>query len=185
MIKLLFFDLPSWHLAASMVYANDYSFRDALLRLVDFGMVIAFFWLAFASLFARTEARQVGVGLGSIGIAFAFIYTTLELNTFLHQYVEGLRAGGISILWSLFALGLIASGIWKSARALRLVGLSLFGVVAVKVFFVDLARLDQFYRIIAFVLLGVLVLAGSFIYLRHRQVFAIEPPTIEEKGASS
>jgi uncharacterized membrane protein len=102
-----------------------------------------------------------------------FIYTTFELNTALGAYVPGLRAGGISILWSVFALGLILGGIWKNVFNLRLAGLGLFVVVAVKVFFSDLAHLDPFYRIIAFILLGVLVLSGSFVYLKHRQTFAL------------
>ncbi len=38
-------------------------------------------------------------------------------------------------------------------------------------FFVDLASLDQFYRIIAFILLGILVLCGAFLYLKYRQTF--------------
>jgi uncharacterized membrane protein len=97
--------------------------------------------------------------------------------------VAGLQAGGISILWSLFALGLILPGIWKNVRALRLVGLALFAVVAGKVFFVDLANLDPFYRIVAFILLGILVLSGSFIYLKHRQTFAIEPSAQQESSS--
>jgi uncharacterized membrane protein len=47
------------------------------------------------------------------------------------------------------------------------------------VFFVDLAQLDQIYRIIAFVILGVLLLCGSFVYLRYRQAFAVEEPAAE------
>ena len=58
-----------------------------------------------------------------------------------------------------------------------LIGLALFTVVGFKVFFVDLASLDQFYRIIAFILLGVVVLSGSLLYLKYRQNFAIVPAT--------
>jgi uncharacterized membrane protein len=111
-----------------------------------------------------------------------FVYTTLEVNTFLHYYLPGLQAGGISILWSLFALALIGSGIWKNVRTLRYIGLALFAVVVWKVFFVDLARLDPFYRIIAFILLGVLVLCGSFIYLKYRHTFAIAPRAEGERN---
>jgi uncharacterized membrane protein len=50
-------------------------------------------------------------------------------------------------------------------------GLALFAVVTWKVFFVDLAQLDQFYRIVAFVLLGILALIGSFAYLKYRDQF--------------
>ena len=46
--------------------------------------------------------------------------------------------------------------------------------MAGKVFLVDLARLDQIYRIVAFIVLGVLVLSGSFLYLQYRQTFATD-----------
>jgi uncharacterized membrane protein len=54
----------------------------------------------------------------------------------------------------------------------RYVGLALFTVVAAKVFMSDLAQLDKLYRIIAFAVLGILVLSGSFVYLMFRQTFA-------------
>ena len=47
-------------------------------------------------------------------------------------------------------------------------------MVAWKVFFIDMSRLHQFYRIIAFIVLGILVLCGSFLYLRFRETFAVE-----------
>ena len=112
-----------------------------------------------------------------------FVYTTLEFNTFLYSFVPNLRPGGISILWSLFALGMIITGIAKNEQQLRYLGLGLFAVVTCKVFFNDLARLDQLYRIIAFIVLGGLVLSGSFVYLKYRQVFATEPAAPEEKPA--
>ena len=106
-----------------------------------------------------------------------FLYSTLELNTFLHEYLDPFRSGGISILWSVFALGMLLSGIRSNLRLLRYAGLCLFTVVAGKVFFVDLARLDQLYRIVAFIVLGVVVLCGSFLYLRSRSTFTTEADT--------
>ena len=119
-------------------------------------------------------AAHVAELAGWLAISLSFVFLTLELNTFLAQFVPALRAGGISILWSVFALGLIVGGIHKRAGALRFTGLGLFTVVGFKVFFSDLASLDQFYRIIAFILLGVLILCGEFLYLKYRQTFASE-----------
>jgi uncharacterized membrane protein len=174
--KLLFFDLPSWQVTLQMLYARPFSFGEAAMRLLDFGAVIGFFAGAFYLLIGRVDAWKASVSFGILALVLLFVYTTLELNSFLHYYLPGLQAGGISILWSMFALGLITSGIWQNVRALRLAGLGLFAVVAGKVFFLDLERLDPFYRIIAFILLGVLVLSGSFVYLKYRQTFAIAPP---------
>ena len=58
---------------------------------------------------------------------------------------------------------------------LRLTGLALFAVVAWKVFFVDLARLEQIYRIVAFIVLGLLALVGAYAYMRFQQTFIADP----------
>jgi uncharacterized membrane protein len=86
-----------------------------------------------------------------------------------------MEAGGVSIVWSLFALALIFRGIARNIALVRYVGLALFAVVAWKVFFNDLAELDQFYRIVAFIVLGILTIAGSFAYLKYRDKFTLEP----------
>ena len=183
LIKLFVFDLPDWEITHRMLYGGAYPFRDASLRLVDFGAVVGFFAGAYALLVGRSHAKSAGVFLGFCSLGLLFVYLTLEVNSFLFTYVEGLRFGGVSILWSLFALGLILRGISKNIRSLRYLGLTLFAIVAGKVFFVDLSRLDQFYRIIAFILLGILVLSGSFVYLKYRETFAIQEPTDKENVA--
>jgi uncharacterized membrane protein len=172
--KLVFFDLPFWGLEESFVYEGSYSFLAASMRLLDFGTMAAFFVLAFFWLAGATRRAHIAELAGWLALSLAFVFLTLELNTFLWQYVPALRAGGISILWSLFALGLIVGGIRNKTGALRFTGLGFFTVVGFKVFFSDLASLDQFYRIVAFILLGVLILCGAFLYLKYRQTFARE-----------
>ncbi|QDU37194.1 hypothetical protein Mal4_15030 [Maioricimonas rarisocia] len=176
LVKLLVFDLPVWDVSGRMTYAGEYSYRDALLRLIDFGAIAGFFAGGYALLAGRSHARTVGIVLGCCSLGVLFIWSTLELNTYLTAFVPGLRSGGISILWSIFALGLILRGISGNVRPLRYVGLTMFGIVTWKVFFVDLQQLDQFYRIVAFIVLGILVLCGSFLYLKFRETFAEETP---------
>ncbi len=179
LVKMLVFDLPSWQISGQLLYGGPYSFRDAILRLVDFGAVVGFLVGGYALLTSRSQS--VASLLGFCGLGMLFIYLTLEVNSFLNTYVAGLRAGGVSILWSLFALALILRGISKSQRILRYLGLALFAIVAWKVFFVDLARLDPFYRIVAFLLLGMLALCGSFMYLKYQDQF-VEQRSEEEES---
>ena len=179
-IKLFCFDLARWDVLSATPYDGEYLFVHAAMRLIDFGAIIAFLCLAYTLLTGTVEARSVGRIFGGAALGLLFIYTTLELNTFLYCYVPGLRPGGISILWSIFALGLIGAGIWKDMRVLRYVGLGLFAIVAGKVFFSDLADLGQIWRIVAFLVLGIMVLTGSFVYLKYRNVFTIEPTEIEK-----
>jgi hypothetical protein len=177
--KLVFFDLPSWHVTGHWVYHGEYSFRDAGLRVLDFGATLGFFVLAFRLLGGNPDTRKLRLELGITGLGFLFVVTTLELNSFLNFYVPGLQTGGISILWTVYALSLTLTGIQHNIRTMRLVGLTLFTIVAGKVFIVDLAQLDQIYRVVAFILLGILVLSGSFVYLKYRHAFAIDGETAD------
>jgi uncharacterized membrane protein len=173
MIKLFLFDLETWDMSPTFLYRRGFTTAGAVVRLFDFGAVIAF--LAAAYRMARVDEKMedsAGI-LGLASVALLFVYLTLEVNSFLHTYVDGLRAGGVSILWSLFALGLILRGIAKNVRLLRYMGLVLFATVAAKVFLFDLANLDSFFRIIAFIVLGILVMSGSFVYLKYRDRFAV------------
>lgn len=174
-LKLFAFDVAFWNLSPRMVYGGPYSLRDAVLRLVDFGAVAGFLAAAYAFLAGQDKAATVRKVLGFTSLAMLFVYLTLEVNTALHEYLPGMQSGGVSILWSVFALALIARGIARRAAVVRYLGLALFAIVTWKVFFVDLAQLDQFYRIVAFILLGVLALAGSFVYLKYRDQFAVKP----------
>ena len=152
------------------------------MRLIDFGAIIGFLSGSYALLSVRPatrpeNTRKAGIVFGSCALALLWVYLTLEVNSMLHTYMDGLRPGGVSILWSLFGLVLILQGIRKKLRPLRYLGLGLFAIVAWKVFFFDLAQLDSFYRIIAFILLGILALCGSFLYLKYRDTFVCDQST--------
>ncbi|MFZ3380850.1 MAG: DUF2339 domain-containing protein [Candidatus Acidiferrales bacterium] len=73
----------------------------------------------------------------------------------------------LSMLWLVYALGLLVTGLWKKSQALRWQALVLLGVVIVKVFLFDLSFLEAFYRIVSFFLLGLALLLISFYYQRQ------------------
>lgn len=175
-VKLLAIDIPAWSLSSQLLYAGDYSFHDAALRLLDFGSVIAFLTLAYVCSRGAKKNADAAVIFAVASMGTLLVFLTLELNTFLFAYLPGMRAGGVSILWAVFAFVWLLRGIWRNVRAMRYAGLVLFAIVIGKVFFRDLAELDSFYRIIAFIVLGVVVLAGSFIYLKYRETFAVTKP---------
>lgn len=185
MIKLFLFDLTFWGVNTQLRYGDEhYVAAEGLMRLLDFGVIIAF--LTYAGRWLNGGEWEVSLGkqMAWLSTFLLFVFTTLELNTFLYFYIPGLRAGGVSILWSIFALSLLLFGIVKHLRNARYVGLLLFTVVAVKVFFFDLATLDEIYRIVAFILLAILVMCGSFLYLKFRDSFATEDEEVENKITS-
>jgi uncharacterized membrane protein len=66
----------------------------------------------------------------------------------------------------LFALVLIVIGIIRKLPAARYAALALLSVTLIKLFFHDLANLDQLFRIGAFIGVAVIAMLASFAYQR-------------------
>ena len=79
------------------------------------------------------------------------------------QLAQGLA---VSVLWTLYASGLMFFGVHRAVAGLRWQGLALFGLTTLKVFLSDLSFLNGFYRIASSIALGVVLLGVSFIYQR-------------------
>lgn len=113
--------------------------------------------------------------LGFLAVATNF-FALLALSLELWDYFGRSSSLGIdsrlaqhlslSLLWTAYASALIALGIHRQALLLRWQALSLFGFVAIKVFLYDSSFLERFYRIVSFFILGLVLLAVSFLYQR-------------------
>ena len=174
--KTLFIDCPGWHVTDSGYFPVDYTLFVALARWLDFVLVLVLLGVGALVLNRRSTPRAVPALFGYAALILFWIYLTLELNTLLHWKLPIFQAGGISVLWTVFAFGLLAGGIGKAVAPLRHAGLLLFAVVVAKVFLSDLAGMPVIYRIIALLALGVLLLLGAFVYLRASERFTKETP---------
>jgi uncharacterized membrane protein len=75
---------------------------------------------------------------------------------------------GLSILWGVYSLLLIALGIWKKRKHLRIAAIVLFSVTLIKLFFYDISHLGTISKTIVFVSLGILLLIISFLYNKFK-----------------
>ncbi|MFN8274668.1 MAG: DUF2339 domain-containing protein [Flavobacteriaceae bacterium] len=82
---------------------------------------------------------------------------------------------GLSILWGTYSLFLIALGIWKKNKPLRIGAIALFGITLIKLFFYDMTHLNTLAKIVVFVSLGVLLLIISFLYNKYKHLISDEP----------
>jgi uncharacterized membrane protein len=96
---------------------------------------------------------------------------------------------GLSIAWTLMALGLMIGGHLRHRREVWLIGAALIGVVVAKLFFVELSNRGGLARIVSFIGVGVLLLVvGYFAPLPPKRAEALpeaEKPTPEIEGVSS
>src|SRR6266852_6202942 len=72
-----------------------------------------------------------------------------------------------SAIWLVYGAALMAIGFWKRSAFVRWQSLVLIAATIVKVFVYDVSELDRAYRILSFIVLGVLLLAISFVYQRN------------------
>ena len=83
-----------------------------------------------------------------------------------------------SVTWGAYATALILIGLYRRYAPLRYFGIALFGITILKVFFGDLAHLQQIYRVLSFIGLGLLLLLTSYLYQRMRgDLLGPEGPT--------
>lgn len=76
----------------------------------------------------------------------------------------------LSILWGSYSLVIIALGIWKNKKHLRIGAIALFAVTLIKLFLYDISHLDTISKTIVFVILGVLLLIISFLYNKYKKL---------------
>jgi len=76
----------------------------------------------------------------------------------------------LSAFWAGVGLVAIVVGLLRDIREVRYGGLVLLGLGVAKLFLYDLSELDQLYRVLSFIAVGLLLLAGAYAYQRVRSV---------------
>lgn len=100
--------------------------------------------------------------------ALVFIVLNIETATFFHDYLLGARFAAISVLWTFFSVILMVEGLKNNNSILRKTSLVLFVITIIKVFFLDMSHISTPYRIISFVILGLVLIQVSYLYHRYK-----------------
>jgi len=133
---------------------------------------------------ATPRAAAVGRLLSGVaGLALLFVLS-VNWTRYQEARVASARAGGknhlvgelrwrtqvgLSLLWTLYAGITLAWGFLRSNPAVRYAALALFGLTVLKVFAVDLGAVKTGYRILSFLVLGVVLLLVSVAYQKRRR----------------
>jgi|SRR5690348_71775 len=134
--------------------------------------VAAMLWAAREHLASLNDTERAELAAFAIAInVYALIALSLEFWDFFGRASTMLQADlaqhlSLSVLWSVYASALILIGVQRRSPLLRWQALILFGLVVVKVFLYDLSFLERAYRILSFLVLGVVLLIVSFLYQR-------------------
>jgi uncharacterized membrane protein len=80
------------------------------------------------------------------------------------RHIQTARDFTYSALWMFYGAMLMIVGFWRRSAFVRWQALVLIAFTILKVFLYDVSELDRGYRILSFIVLGVLLLAISFVY---------------------
>ncbi len=143
----------------------------AAARLIDPHHPEAFiaFMLCLAALHVRREVYSRVVAHAALLIA-ALRYLALwaKQHITMDDRLSFISESG-SVLLGVYGIVVLAYGIARQSPENRALGLVLLGVVVGKLYLYDVWLLTRFYRITAFVALGALLLAASYLYSRFKQ----------------
>jgi uncharacterized membrane protein len=112
--------------------------------------------------------------LRQMGKTFLHIFLITLLSSELIHWLDMMRIVNsdklaLSILWSLYAMGLIGWGLRNKDRLVRILGMVLFGITLIKLFVYDISDLSTIGKTVVMITLGALLLVSSFLYNRVKK----------------
>ena len=171
-VKLLVYDSLHYGLDG-ILYAAPYTLWECFSRFTDFSFVIVLLFIGAWVLRGKHSNLKAAPFFGYGGLALLLLYQTLEIQSLLAWKLPEFIQGGISVLWALNAIIYIIIGMIKSHRGLRYIGLGMFVIIVIKVFLIDLQDMPLSYRVVALIVVGVILMIGSFIYVFSSGKFSI------------
>ena len=77
----------------------------------------------------------------------------------------------LPIIWTVCAIIFLFLGLRKQIPDFVKFGFGLIGLMAVKLYALDVWKMDNISRIIAFIILGIILLSSSFMYQKFKRIF--------------
>jgi uncharacterized membrane protein len=104
-----------------------------------------------------------------LALILGFVLLSAETN----DYARNIAAGGMgylmSVIWTLYAGVLLAIGIFKDKKYLKMTGIWIIIITVLKILFVDMAQVNFLYKMIVFVLLGAVLMMVSYYYNKQQK----------------
>lgn len=152
------------------------------MRMLVYAIAVAV--LAFVAYQSLKREDEIGGTVGAVAIVAMNILALIALSREIGDYyslqlaavrpspnvatnyrsLEIERDFSYSALWMAYGAMLMTIGFWRASAFLRWQALVLIALTTIKVFVYDTSELDHIYRILSFIVLGILLLAISFAY---------------------
>ena len=131
--------------------------------------------IIMAALVEWPDVRMLLLGVAAVG--FVYAASLLIVDVIQGDALERSQTAqvALSCFWGVVGLAAIVVGLTRDVRELRFGGLALLGLGVAKLFLYDLSELDELYRVLSFVAVGLLLLGGAYAYQRVRTIERAAP----------
>ena len=136
---------------------------------VPFVLVVAGIYAALA---------YIALARGAELSPLAFAYAGASVGAVALAVAIQFEREWVTVSWALMGGALLVYGNSRRSKPPRVLGLGLLGLTTFKLFLYDLAALERLYRIVSFVVLGLILLAVSYLYQKRQRADAEEPPEV-------
>ena len=171
LVVFLWYVIVSWQSGGNSVHDSLWRFFPNLLAVAALFFAGMFFGaIAKAENGDRAGGQTVSRFFILSALVLWFVYSTDETWFLVGLY--GSRGGArisVSLLWGVYALALLAFGILRKKKIVRIPALVLFAVTVLKIFFFDLVGTPALYRIAGCMITGAVLVAGAWLYVRFAQ----------------
>lgn len=143
--------------------------NDRFITLILFGLSLGATRFVAVRYAAGDSSIVTFSRLAEIG-AHVFILTAFSYELFALGHGNELW---LTLFWLLYAAALLVVGFARNSIFVRVEALALLGAAVLKTFVVDLSEVDPAVRIVSFLVLGLVLLAASYLYLRSLQTASV------------
>lgn len=99
-----------------------------------------------------------------------YIFSNNILDKNISQYQEHFSILYLPIIWAVLSCGFIFAGFQKNIPELNKIGFSLLSITILKLYLYDVWQMDNVSRIIAFIILGIILLLSSFMFQKFKNM---------------
>ena len=172
-IKLLMHDYVHYFKldVSELVFSGGY-FLHSTERWITVGAATAALFgaarmLKLAGLTSSELRRNLAGFFCGVFTVMLFIALNVEAAGYFYDAAPRARLASISVLWAVYASVLMVLGFARNVAILRRVSIVLFAATVIKVFLRDMADVETPFRILSFLVLGLLLVAVSYLYHRY------------------
>ena len=136
---------------------------------IDSLFVIGSFYIGYLQLKESKLDKEYQLSSIMLGVVvwFLFLFLNIEVYQIIKLSSEVGAKIAITLLWIIFGIAMFVYGRVKNIETSKTIGIALIFIAILKAFVSDLTNLDTIYRIILFLILGMLLFGVSYFYQKN------------------